>query len=74
LAKDTQIAPLSGTSLVSGSLLQRAADETGTDEMTVGQIGLNEEMSTDDLSQLARLVYPFVKRLLAIERERWPRR
>ena len=61
---ERQVTPISQVSSISSSLVQRVTDE----------MDIDSEMSTDDLSQLARLVYPFVKRLLAIERERWPRR
>jgi len=40
------------------TIVQRAADESG-------------EPAEPDLAQLAQRVYPLIKRLLAVERERW---
>jgi len=51
-----QIAPVRGT------IVQRAADKEEEEK----------EGEKVDLTTLARLVYPFVKRMLAVERERRP--
>jgi len=52
-----EITPIGGTPSVQGQLVQRAEGEGGEPEEI-------------DLADLARKIYPLVKRMLSIERER----
>ncbi|RME73781.1 MAG: hypothetical protein D6784_11365 [Chloroflexi bacterium] len=46
-------------------IVQRAVDQPSMP-------GAEEKQNRPDLDALARQVYPLVKRLLSVERERWP--
>ena len=69
-------APASG-GIVQRSIIQRAETEPGSEGMVTG-VSVGESEVTEgpamNLDELARQVYPLIKRMLAVERERRPYR